>query len=71
MKKNLPVNPLKCEYFLPLIPDQLIQEGKAKVRLLKTDEKWYGITYSADLPDVQNAIEAMKVQGKYPRELWK
>lgn len=71
LKENLSVNPLKCEYFLPLIPDQMIKEGKARVRLLKTDEKWYGITYSADLPDVQNAIEAMKVQGKYPRELWK
>ncbi len=71
LEKNLPVNPLKCEYFLPLIPDQMIKEGKAKVRLLKTDEKWYGITYSADLPDVQHAIEKMKQEGKYPRELWK
>lgn len=71
LKENLPKNPLKCEYFLPLIPDQLSKEGKAKVRLLKTTEKWYGITYSADLPDVQNAIEQMKQQGKYPRELWK
>lgn len=71
LKENLSINPLKCEYFLPLIPDQLIKEGKAKVHLLKTDEKWYGITYSADLPDVQNAIESMKVAGKYPRQLWK
>lgn len=71
LKENLPVNPLKCEYFLPLIPGQLIKEGKAKVRLLKTDEKWYGITYSADLPAVHQAIETMKKNGKYPRQLWK
>lgn len=71
LSDNLPVNPLKCEYFLPLIPDQMIREGKAKVRLLKTGEKWYGITYAADLPDVQSAIERMKQEGKYPRQLWK
>lgn len=71
LAENLEKNPLKCEYFLPLIPDQMIKEGKAKVRLLKTNEKWYGITYAADLPDVQNAIENMKKAGQYPRQLWK
>ena len=71
LDENVAANPLKCEYFLPLIPDQMIREGKAKVRLLKTGEKWYGITYAADLPDVQSAIERMKQEGKYPRQLWK
>lgn len=70
LQENLSSNPLKCEYFLPLIPDAMIHEGKAKVRLLKTDEKWYGITYAADLPDVKNAIEEMKQNGIYPRNLW-
>lgn len=71
LEKNLPVNPLKCEYFLPLIPDQMIKEGSAKVRLLKTEDKWYGITYSEDLPDVQQAIDEMKKAGGYPQHLWK
>lgn len=71
LSENLQKNPLKCEYFLPLIPDQMIKEGKARVRLLKTEDKWYGITYTDDLPDVQNAIEAMKMNGIYPDQLWK
>ena len=70
LRENLPVNPLKCEYFLPLIPNQLIREGKARVRVLPCPEKWYGVTYQADMPAVQAAIQAMKDSGVYPQELW-
>lgn len=69
--KNLPLNPLKCEYFLPLIPNQLIEEGKGQVRVLPTQEKWYGVTYHDDMPMVQSSIQKMKDQGLYPAELWK
>lgn len=68
---NLPVNPLKCEYFLPLIPNALIQEGKGTVKVLDTHEKWYGVTYKEDMPRVQAAIARMKEQGVYPAELWR
>ena len=71
LRENLPVNPLKCEYFLPLIPNQLIAEGKARVRVLPCPEKWYGVTYQPDMPQVQAAIQAMKTGGIYPEELWK
>lgn len=70
LQENLPVNPLKCEYFLPLIPNQLMSEGKARVRVLPTPEKWYGITYQPDMPQVQQAIQRMKDQGVYPPSLW-
>ena len=70
LAENLPNNPLKCEYFLPLIPNQLIAEGKAKVRVLPCPEKWYGVTYQPDMPQVQAAIQAMKEQGVYPAALW-
>ena len=70
LRENLPVNPLKCEYFLPLIPNQLIAEGKARVRVLPCPEKWYGVTYQPDMPQVQAAIQAMKTGGIYPEELW-
>ena len=69
--ENLPKNPLKCEYFLPLIPNQLIVEGKAKVRVLPCPEKWYGVTYQPDMPQVQAAIAQMKKDGLYPLSLWK
>lgn len=71
LRKNLPVNPLKCEYFLPLVPNLCIQEGKASVRMLDTDEKWYGMTYRDDLPKVRSAIAAMKANGSYPEILWR
>lgn len=68
---NLPANPLKCEYFLPLIPNQLISEGAATVRVLETDEKWYGVTYREDMPIIQAAIAQMKKEGVYPINLWR
>lgn len=71
LAENLPKNPLKCEYFLPLIPNQLIAEGKAKVRVLPCPEKWYGVTYQPDMPQVQAAIAQMKKDGLYPLSLWK
>ena len=71
LAENLPKNPLKCEYFLPLIPNALIAEGKAKVRVLPCPEKWYGITYQPDMPQVQAAIAQMKKDGIYPNSLWK
>ena len=71
LAENLPKNPLKCEYFLPLIPNQLIAEGKAKVRVLPCPEKWYGVTYQPDMPQVQAAIAQMKKDGLYPNSLWK
>lgn len=71
LRENLPKNPLKCEYFLPLIPNQLIAEGKARVRVLPTHEKWYGITYHDDMPKVKQAIAQMKAAGVYPDRLWR
>lgn len=70
LAENLPKNPMKCEYFLPLIPNQLIQEGKGTVRIIPTPEKWYGITYHDDLPALQSAVQRMKAQGLYPDSLW-
>ena len=71
LRENLPKNPLKCEYFLPLIPNQLIAEGKARVQVLPTHEKWYGITYHEDMPKVKRAIAQMKAAGLYPDALWR
>ena len=71
LEENLPKNPLKCEYFLPLIPNALIHEGKASVKVLSTHEKWYGVTYHDDMPKLQAAIARMKTEGVYPDELWR
>ncbi len=70
LKDNLEKNPLKCEYFLPFVVDELIREGKAEVTVLKSRDRWYGVTYKEDKPVVVNAIQALKDQGRYPQKLW-
>lgn len=70
LQENLPRNPLKCEYFLPFVVDELIQEGKAEVTVLKSRDRWYGVTYKEDKPVVVKAIQALKDQGLYPQKLW-
>jgi len=71
LDENVPVNPMKCEYFLPLVPNALIRENAGSVRVLETSERWFGVTYHDDLEKVQAAIKAKKDAGEYPEELWK
>ena len=66
---NLPVNPLKCEYFIPLVVNDLLKEGKAAVRLLNCHETWFGMTYKEDMQNVKDAIAAMRADGTYPETL--
>ena len=70
LTENLPVNPNKSEFFLPVVTDALIKEGRCSVRVLETDEAWHGVTYREDLPGVQAAIAEMHRQGKYPEILF-
>ena len=70
LEKNLPVNPIKCEYFLPFVADEQLQAGESTVKVLETKDKWHGVTYPDDLPDVKRAIAQMIAEGKYPASLW-
>lgn len=70
LKASLPENPLKCEYFLPFVVDELIREDKAEVTVLKSRDRWYGVTYKEDKPAVMKAIQALKDEGCYPQNLW-
>ena len=70
LSENLQKNPLKCEYFLPFVVDELIREDKAEVTVLKSKDRWYGVTYREDKPVVVNAIQSLKDQGLYPQKLW-
>lgn len=64
-------NPLKGEYFLPGVVDRLIKEGKAEVTVLKSPDRWYGVTYREDKESVVSALQSMKDKGLYPPVLWK
>ena len=61
---------LKSEYLLPTIVDQCIREDKAKVRLLETPDKWFGVTYKEDKPTVVAAIRKLVEDGVYPEKLF-
>jgi NDP-sugar pyrophosphorylase family protein len=63
-------NPQKAEFFLPSVVNELLLSGKASVQVLKTPDKWYGITYRKDKPVVAEAIRTMRKQGVYPAKLW-
>lgn len=60
-------NPLKCESFLPSFVQHMISVDKAKVKVLTTKEKWFGVTYKEDKEKVVEAIRKMKDEGKYPK----
>lgn len=71
LEREIPKNPLKCEYFLPLAVEELLEEKLARVRVLASGDKWYGVTYKEDKEDVVNALQSMKDKGFYPDKLWK
>ena len=70
LRVDVPKNPAKAEFFLPRTVSELLAENKAKVKVLKTADKWYGVTYAADKPQVVAALKAMADEGKYPDGLW-
>ena len=63
-------NPLKGEYFIPSVINKVLKEKKADVKVLKTNEKWYGVTYAEDKESVVKAIADMTENGVYPEILW-
>ena len=63
---HLTENPLKKECYLPSVVDFLIQTGRATVKVLQTNARWFGVTYQDDKPVVMRAIADMTAQGIYP-----
>lgn len=68
--KNVPEGDIKKEYLLPAVVDQLIQSGQAKVKILETTDKWFGVTYKEDKEAVVNAFKALIADGVYKEDLW-
>ena len=61
---------LKAEFFIPLMVNHLIVNGTAKVKVLDTPSKWFGVTYAADRQGVVDKIQALIKKGEYPSKLW-
>ena len=71
MQEDMTANPLKAEYYIPTAVQAEIRRQTAAVRVLKTDSKWFGVTYREDRPGVVAAIKRLIEDGIYPEKLWK
>lgn len=60
----------KAEFFIPLCIDALIHNGEAKVKVLDTDSRWFGVTYAADRQGVVDKLAALHAEGIYPERLF-
>ena len=65
---NLPVNPLKCEYYLPSVVTAALEKGTAQVTVLTSADRWHGITYREDKPELVEALRRMSEEGLYPKD---
>ena len=68
---KVPTDPMKAEFYLPSAVDAMIKAGKADVKVLRSPDKWYGVTYKEDKESVAAAMKNLKTNGTYPQELWK
>jgi hypothetical protein len=62
---------ITAEFFLPSAMNETIKSGKARVKVLPTMEKWFGVTYREDREMVTNSLKTLVDQGVYPATLWK
>jgi len=68
LKENL--NNPKAEFFIPTLVNQLVESGKAQVKVLKTESKWFGVTYAADRQGVVDKFAELHQQGIYPDKMF-
>lgn len=68
--ENLKKGDIKSEYLLPKIIDKLVKAGKARVEVLETKDKWFGVTYKEDKETVVEAIRSLIAEGAYPERLY-
>ena len=71
LEKEMPENPAKKEYLLPTIVNNMLHAGKARLKVLSSADRWYGVTYAADKPQVVAALKEKTEAGLYPDGLWK
>lgn len=69
-EKDVPANPLKTEYLIPTFIGDLLKEGKMSVKVLKTNDTWYGMTYKEDVAAVKESFRIMLKNGLYKADLF-
>ena len=69
-EKKVPGNPLKAEYLIPIFIGELLEQGKMSVKVLKTNDTWYGMTYHEDVAAVKDSFKKMLADGVYKADLF-
>ena len=69
-EKEVPENPLKAEYLIPIFIGELLEQGKMSVKVLKTNDTWYGMTYHEDVAAVKDSFKKMLENGVYKADLF-
>ena len=69
-REELPLNVEKAECYLPFVVDDMIRKNTARVTVLSSPDKWFGVTYKEDKEYVKKEIAALKQSGIYPQKLW-
>ena len=63
-------NELKSECYIPSTVGDLVRAGAARVKVLRTDAPWFGVTYREDRPRVVESVRDLVARGEYPAKLW-
>ncbi|HHD2753497.1 TPA: NDP-sugar synthase [Clostridium perfringens] len=66
---NKNIDKCKDEFYLPMVMDELIEEDRASIKVLKTNEQWHGVTYKEDKEKVSNSLKELS-KNIYPANLW-
>ena len=69
-EKEVPGNPLKAEYLIPIFIGELLEQGKMSVKVLKANDTWYGMTYHEDVAAVKDSFKKMLENGVYKADLF-
>lgn len=64
-------NPMKCEHVIPTAVGDLVKSKAIGVKVMSSQDKWFGVTYKEDKPEVVARIQGYKDEGLYPFDLWK
>lgn len=60
----------KSEFFIPIVADAFIKQGKGEIKVIPTSSQWFGVTYKEDAPTVQRSVNELVSSGAYPAKLW-
>lgn len=60
----------KSEFFIPIVADKFISEGKGVIEVIPTSAQWFGVTYKEDAPEVEKQLNELIDKGEYPESLW-